>query len=343
MNEEVRIDYSSNPKFNDWLDSATENIVEISGFTFTPSETLYKMNYSQYVKAYGAYIEDETVLLETVYSDFPTPISFYVFQAQENYDNPHHRLDLLKSAWEALVFLLYGIVVSEARHRCIPLKETGIDLKEYYSYRLASRLAIIENILDYCKNNGHSLRCGALVSVDVISKLRALNHTRNEFEHSFAASPDQQANLYDELFPEIIAALRTVRNLDKIRLFRFHSVTDGGPLLPRCDVFRGHSLDGAKCPLRLSEEDYQIAMPYFNAQSVFAHIEDDCLFCLSPFIHFVKEPDGPHPKLIVYKKKKSEGKYLYGVIGQATQIELSKDVFKDRDDELRQLVLGSAI
>lgn len=342
MNEEARIEYSANLKFNEWLDSATENVVEISGFTFAPSETLYRMNYGQYVKAYEAYLEDEAVLLETVYADFPSPISYYVFQAQENYDNPHHRLDLLKSAWEVLVFFLYGVVVSEARHRRVPLKATGIHLTAYYSDRLASRLTIMENILDYCKSDGHPLQCAALISIDVVSKLRALNQARNEFAHSFAATPDQQAFLYDQLFPEMIGTLRTLRTLDKIRLFRFHSVTDGGPLLPRCDVFRGRSLDGAKSPLRLSEEDYRIVIPYFNAQSVFAHIEDDCLFCLSPFIHFVKEPKGSHPKLIIYKKSTPGGKYLYGVVGQATQLELSRDAFKDRDDELRQLVIGSA-
>ncbi len=343
MSEEDRIEYTDNPEFNEWLDSDTENIVTISGFTFSPSETLYKMNYDQYVLAYQDYLNDDNVLLYDVYGDFPTPIAFYLYQAQENYDNPHHRLDLLKSAWEALVFLLYGIVVGEARHRNVPLQKIGVDLKDYYSDRLASRLAIIENILDFCEKNGFSLSCAAFISVDAISKLRALNQKRNEFEHSFAATPDQQANLYNELFPEMLSALKLLRDLDKISLFRFHSIGDGGPFFPRCDVFRGQSLDGGKKVIRLAEEDYRIVLPYFNQQSIFAQIESLSLFCLSPFIHFKKDPQDSHPKLTVYKKKETGGKYKYGIIGQAGSIDIDKTLFKDRDDEIRKLVLGNRV
>lgn len=341
MSEEAKIEYTDNPEFNEWLDNDSENSVTIAGYTFSPSETLYKMNYNQYVKAYKAYLQDDDILLEDVYSNYPTPISYYLFQAQENYDNPHHRLDLLKSAWEALVFLLYGIVVGEARHRNIPLQKIGVDLKDYYSDRLASRLAIIENILDFCAKNGSPLFCAALISVDAISKLRALNQKRNEFEHSFAATPDQQTNLYNELFPEILSALKLLRDLDKISIFRFHSIGDGGPFFPRCDVFQGHSLDGGKKVLRLAEEDYRIVLPYFNPQSIFAQIEDSRLFCLSPFVHFKKEPQDTHPKLTVYKKKESGGRYKYSVIGPLVSIEVDKNLFKDRDDEIRKLVLGS--
>ena len=341
MSEEDRIEYTGNPEFNEWLDSDTENNVTISGFTFLPSETLYKMNYDQYVLAYREYLNNDDVLIGDVYADFPTPIAFYLYQAQENYDNPHHRLDLLKSAWEALVFLLYGIVVGEARHRDVPLQKIGVDLKDYYSDRLASRLAIIENILDFCKKTGFPLSCDALISVDAISKLRMLNQKRNEFEHSFAATPDEQTNLYNKLFPEMLSALKLLRHLDKISLFRFHSVGDGGPLFPRCDVFRGHSLDGGKKILRLSEEDYRIVLLYFNPQSIFAQIEGGGLFCLSPFVHFKKEAQDSHPKLTVYKKKESEGRYKYSVIGPSISIEIDKAMFKDRDDEIRKLVLGS--
>jgi hypothetical protein len=344
MSEENRIEYSDHPEFNEWLNNDSENnIVTIAGYTFLPSEALYKMNYGQYVEAYQEYLKDDTVLLNDIYANFPTPIAFYLYQAEENFDNAHHRLDLLKSAWEALVYFLYGIVVSEARHRQVPLQNTGVDLKDYYSDRLASRLGIIENILDFCEKNRLDLSSAKLISVDATSKLRLLNQKRNEFEHSFAATTEQQTNLYHELFPEILSALKLLRNLGDVNVFRFHSIEDGGPLLPRCDAFRGYSLDGRKRFIRLSEEDYHIVLPYFNAQSVFAQIEDGGLFCLSPFIHFKKDPQDGHPRLIVYKKKAPESRYKFGIIGQAGSIELDKVGFKDRDEELRKLVMGVAI
>ena len=341
MNEESKPEYTDHPDFNEWLNTDSENnIVTIAGYSFLPSETLYKMNGDQYAEAYQEYLKDDTILLNDVYANFPTPIAFYLYQAEENFDNAHHRLDLLKSAWEALVYFLYGIVVSEARHRQVPLQNRGIDLKDYYSYRLASRLGIIENILDFCEKNHFYLSCAGLISVDAISKLRLLNQKRNEFEHSFAATTDQQTNLYRELFPEILSALKLLRNLGKIDIFRFHSIEDGGPLLPRCNGFRGSSLDGRKRFIRLSEEDYRTVLPYFNAQSIFAQIQDGGLFCVSPFIHFKKDPQDAYPRLIVYKKKEPDGRYKYGIIGQAGSIQIEKALFKERDEELRQLVMG---
>lgn len=341
MSEENRIDYFENTEFNDWLDSDSENNnVNIYGFTFSPSETLYKMNYTQYVLAYQDYLNDDNVLLDKIYTDFPTPIAYYLYQAQENYDNPHHRLDLLKSGWEALVFFLFGMVVGEARHRKIPLLEVRISLKDYYSDRLATRLAIIENIVDYCQKNGLILSCASLISLDAISKLKDLNQKRNEFEHAFAATSDQQITLYDELFPEMLLALKKLRNLDKINTFRFFSVEEAGALFPRCEIFRGHSLDGGKKVIRIDEEDYKSVLAYFNSKSIFIQIENGSMFCLSPFVHFQKDTDS-YPRLTVFKKKLSGGNYQYSVIGSSRSIEFNSSQFFDRTEEIRCLVLGS--
>lgn len=342
MTDESRIEYSENPDFNEWLDSNSDNYVSINGYSFPPSETLYNMNYDQYVEAFQDYLDDDGIVLNNVYSDFPTPIAHYVFQAEMNYDNVHHRLDLLKSAWEALVYFLYGMVIGEARHRNLPLIELNVDLKDFYSDRLAQRLTIVENVFDLCERKSYELSCTTLFSIDSISKLRELNQRRNEFEHSFAATPEEQRDLYDELFPEMLGALKSLRELYRVNLFRFHSTGDGGLLTPRCDVFNGHSLDGYKRPLIIPKEDFDCIYTYFNPKTIFAQIEDENVFCVSPFIHFKKESQDSHPRLTVYKKKLSGGKYLFGVIGQSKQIEIAKIEFVDRDNDLRRLVLGSA-
>lgn len=339
MDEEKIIGYSDNPDFNEWIDDDIDNnIVSIVGYSFPPSETLYKMNYSQYCEALRDYLLDDDRLLEEVYKDFPTPIAYYLYQAQENYDNPHHRLDLLKSCWESLIFLIYGIVIGEARHKKIHLKEIGVNLKDFYSDRLAQKLLIVENIINLCITKGYVLKSAEIVTLDSISQLRELNKRRNEFEHSFAATPEQQENHYKLLFPELLASLHKVRDIQKINLFRHHS-NPSGALNPRCDVFNGHSLDGAKKFLLMKKEDLDIFISYFNSSTIFAHIEEAEMFCVSPFIHFKKDLNDGHPLLMFYKKQVTGGKYLFEIVSKSAQIEIEKANFADRDAELRTLVL----
>ncbi len=342
MSETNKVEYTDHPTFNEWLDSSDENTVNIGGFTFPPSKTLYCMSYEQYVELLQSYLADDELFSNEVFTSFPTPVAHYLWQAENNYDNPHHRLDLLKSAWEALIFFLYGLVVGEARHRRIPLKDVGIKLNDYYSDRVAKRLDILENILDYCQKNGIPLNCGQIVTVDAIGKLRHLNRKRNEFAHSFAATPEEQKALYSELLPDMISALRWVSELKRVTIFRYHSNSEGGALFPRCDIFAGHSLDGSKRTLQLPRKDYIVVMDYFNDQSVFALIEteDAVMFCLSPFVHYKRYPQDTHPRIALYKKKLTGGKYEFGIIGQSRNIEIEKAIFESRETELRTLILG---
>lgn len=339
MEEDKILSYTENPDFNEWIDNDIENnLVSVVGFSFPPSETLYKMNYTQYCEALNEYLLDDDRLLDEVYKDFPTPIAFYLFQAEENYDNSHHRLDLLKSCWESLVFVIYGIIIGEARHKRIPLKETGVKLSDFYSDRLAMKLSIVENILNLCKTKGYPLRCSEIISLDSITQLRELNKKRNEFEHSFAATPEQQEKLYKEIFPELIEALRQVRDLQKVNLFRHHS-NPAGILYPRCDVFNGHSLDGSKKFLRMKKEDFDIFFSYFSNTTIFAHIEESEIFSVSPFIHYKKEASDNHPLLLFFKKQVVGGKYLFEIVSKSSQVDIDKAAFTDRDSELRILVL----
>lgn len=339
MEEVNPIKYTDNPDFNDWLDNDEENnVVSIAGYSFPPSEVLYKLNYAQYEEALKDYLNDDALLIQEIYKDYPTPIAFYLYQAEENYDSAHHRLDLLKSCWESVVFTIYGIVVGEARHRKLPLREIKVKYKDFYTDRLAIKLTIVENILDMCKSSGHELKCGEIISIATITQLRELNKRRNEFEHSFAATADSQEVLYKELFPEMIDALRSIRDIQKVNLFRFHSA-GSSILYPRCDVFNGHSLDGSKKLLAVKKEDFNVMIDYFNNTTIFAHIEENDMFCVSPFIHFKKELHDTHPLLMFFKKDLSAGKYLYEVVSKPGTVELNEQIFKDRDDELKALIV----
>jgi hypothetical protein len=333
--EEYEIKYTDNPDFNEWLDDNEEVI--IYSLSFPPSEVLYKMNYEQYCMVLNEYLDDDQLLLQEIYQDFPTPIAYYMREAEENYDNAHHRLDLLKSAWESLIFIIFGIVVSEARHRNFNLRDVGVNLSDYYSDKLALKLRIIENILNFSISNNLTMKCCDIIELDVITMISDLNKKRNSFAHSFAKTEEQQEELYNELFPEMIKILKKVRELQRLNLFRYHE-TKETPLHPRCYVFNGFSLNGAKNYLQINQDDYIKIIDYFDRKKIFAHI-DNVVFCVSPFIHFKNEGTHKRPVLLFYKKKRSEGKYLFEIISHSEEIELEKIIFIDRDADLRNLVI----
>lgn len=147
MSDEIKIGLGDNPDFNRWL---IENYyVEIEEYEFPSSEVLYMMSKEKYAEALARYNADPKVSLSRIEEGFPTPIAYYFFQANNNYQNDHHRLDLLKSCWESIIFLLFGLVVGEARHRKLDLKAVGIKWDTYWSNRLFDKITITENILDH--------------------------------------------------------------------------------------------------------------------------------------------------------------------------------------------------
>jgi hypothetical protein len=99
------IAFIDNPDFNRWLE---ENYpVEIEEYSFKSSDVLYNMGYDWYLEALARYAADPKVSLTRIENNFPAPIAYYFYQARHNYQNAHHRLDLLKSCWESIVFLLF--------------------------------------------------------------------------------------------------------------------------------------------------------------------------------------------------------------------------------------------
>ena len=124
MSAEKIIEYSDNPDFNQWL---IENYqVEIEEYEFPASGVLYKMSQDSYAEALARYKADPKVSLSRIEEKFPTPIAYYFYQATNNYQNDHHRLDLLKSCRESIIYFLFGLVVAEARHKKLPLMSLGI-------------------------------------------------------------------------------------------------------------------------------------------------------------------------------------------------------------------------
>jgi hypothetical protein len=332
MSEEKRITLTDNPDFNKWLE---ENYpVEIEEYEFPSGDVLYQMSYESYLEALARYEKDPKIELSRIEEKFPSPIAYYFFQAENNYQNDHHRLDLLKSCWESVVFVLFGLVVGEARHRGVPLKELGIRWKTYWSDKLFDKLTIIENILDYVTKSGISFHCAEIISIETLTLIKRLNQERNGFAHAAARTSAQQKALYVELYPQLEVVLKQLIKLEEVFLFRYHEAET--PLYPRCEIFTGSSMDGRKEIVAITRENYMRIIDYFDQRSIFAKIFDD-IFCVSPFIHYFQEDHEPNALLCFYKKKIS-GKYLYEVVSKAQNKEFEVNIFEIMENQLKSLV-----
>ncbi len=333
MSEVKKIEFIDNPDFNRWVEENYK--VEIEDYKYLSSEVLYKIKYENYIDALRRYNADPKVALSRIEERFPLPIAYYFYQANNNYQNDHHRLDLLKSCWESIVFFLFGLVVAEARHKKLPLSSLGIKWGKYWSDKLFDKLTIIENILDYASKNGISFECSSLIPISTLAHIKTLNQERNGFAHSAARTSAQQKELFNTLYPLMENVLKQLIGLENVIVLRYHSAET--PLIPRCEIYNGSSIEGRKEGVVLKKESYIAILENWNADSIFAIINDE-VFCLSPFIHFSQETHETSAMICFYKKKKG-GKYLFEVVSKAQDKEFEKRCFTAMENSLRALVV----
>ncbi|MEM7127287.1 MAG: hypothetical protein AAF702_13225 [Chloroflexota bacterium] len=333
MSAGLPVAFDDNPDFNQWLE---ENYpVEIEEFSFPASDVLYQMGYERYLEALERYIADPKISLTRIENLFPAPIAYYFYQATHNYQNAHHRLDLLKSCWESIVFLLFGLVVAEARHRQLDLKGLGIKWKTLWGDRLGGKLDVTENILDHVIKNSIPFDCAAIIPLPVLADIKVLNQERNGFAHASAKTTAQQEEFYETLYPQLERILRQLIRLEEVKIFRYHDAQT--PLWPRCEIFNGSSLDGRKELLKLDKSNYIDIVDDFDATAVYAQVMGHA-FCLSPFIHFFQESHETNAVLCFYKKTKG-GKYNFEIINRSQDFAFEKETFRVMEGKLRGLVV----
>ena len=333
MSADRKIEFIDSPDFNRWLEDNYQ--VRIEDYEYPSSEVLYNTEYEDYVEALSRYNADPKIELSRIEDRFPSPIAHYFFQANNNYQNNHHRLDLLKSCWESIVFFLFGLVVAEARHKRLPIKDIGIVWKTFWSDRLFDKLSIIENIIDYTTKNGIAFECSRYIPIATLADIKTLNQERNGFAHAAAITAAQQHELYKTLSPLIEEALKQLIGLENVIVLRYHSSEI--PLVPRCEIYNGSSIEGRKEGVILKKESYITILDHWNANAIFAKINNE-VFCLSPFIHFTQETHETNAVLCFYKKKQG-GKYLFEVVSKAQDKEFEKSCFTAMENQLRGLVV----
>ncbi len=338
--------YEEHEDFNQYLDE-TENEVAVTGISFRASEVLFTLSKETYRIALTDF-QDQQIekLRETIYYEYPLPIAFYFHQSENAYNNNNHRLQLLRSTWEAIIFTLYALVVGEARSKDLALRDIAqpnaqgnpdLSFNDYFSDRLAQKLLIIERILVYNQANNSGLICANIISIPVIQKIRNLNQERNEFMHVAALSEEQAATSFAGIFPDVFDVLKDLRELEFVDIMHFVQVADAVTNL-RCEIFNGHGLARNIKTITVTAAQLGQLGTQLNAQNILAKYQAE-LFSITPFLHFNPEANGNSTNLCYFKRKVPNARYEYEIVSRSESIEFDRAVFDDRTTELRAIII----
>jgi len=329
--------YDDNPDFNQYIEDTNDEVI-INGESFLPSEILFNLKREAYRIALTDYqtqkIED---FKETVYSLFPSPIAYYFRQVHFGYLDNNNRLQLLRSTWEACIFILYAIIVGEARKKGFPLRAAGIRENDLYNFSLDRKINTIERILVYNRDNGFGLKCGGLFSIENILKIKELNYQRNGFQHAGALSEEQAGSLFAELLPDVIETLQNIENLKDYEVFHYLN-TDGSPLSLRCETFLGQSPNRTLKTYTITAEQLAAIGAELTSQHVLVKIDDE-FYALTPFIHFISDDDGHLTNLCYLHQYNPENaaEFKFEIARRAVYTMMPVANFNDRMLELRAL------
>ena len=346
MAEDRNIGYEDNPMFNVDFDGSNQQ-VKIGNLTFSSSSVVYNMDYDAYIAELNAFNQREVEKLrETIYYEFPLPIAFYFHQSENAYNNNNHRLQLLRSTWEAIIFTLYAIVVGESRHLNIPLRNIAqqnaagnpdISFNDYFSDRLSQKLLIVERILVYNQVNNCGLTCANVVSIPVIQKIRNLNQERNEFMHVAAFSEEQAATSYTTIFPDVFDILKDLKGLEFVDVMHFIQTTDAVTNI-RFEIFNGHGLARNIKTITISAAQLGQIGNQLNGNNILVKHQNE-IFSITPFLHCHSEANGNSTNLCYFKRKAANAKYEYEIVSRSEAIEFDRTLFDDRTNELRALII----
>jgi len=344
--ETVDLRYEEHEDFNLDFDE-TQDPISILGDPFRPSEILFHLQRETYRIALTDFRNQQTdKLKETIYYEYPLPIAFYFHQSENAYNNNNHRLQLLRSTWEAIIFTIYALIVGEARSKGVPLRNIAqpngqgkldLSFNDYFSDRLAQKLLIIERILIYNQANNCGLLCPTVITIPTIQKIRNLNQERNEFMHVAAISEEQAATSYAALFPDVLDVLKDLRQLEFLDIMRFIQVADAVTNL-RCEIFNGHGLARNIKNITVSADQLGQLGNQLNSQNILVKYQSE-MFSITPFLHFRSEANGNTTNLCYFKRKAPNAQFEYEIVSRSESVEFDRQIFQDRTEELRALIV----
>ena len=324
------IDYQ---KYCDEFDSYIDEIGEItigSNFSMPPSQILVEMDETAYQEQLVEYVNRKKEdYPQVVYDSFPAPIAYFYHQTGRAYDNEQHRLQLLKSTWESLIYILYGLVFGEVNYKRFPLNNIRIfnnkkikqDHRGMMSDKLGWKVEAMQKIIEYDQQNRNELQISSCINTDTFEVIKELNQARNSFSHRAALSEQEAQGRFEELYPIVSDLIFELAFLENVSLLRY--VSNVGDIHKiKFNKFEGHSLQRQNYEKVFSESELSFLTPILNDQTTLVEF-DNTIFNISPFIHFYLE--GDLLKLCYFKKiDQSMGEYIFEIIA-GTEREIRLD------------------
>lgn len=351
--QKTDLKYEDNPDFNAWLNDkhgVLEAVGENYYFSKTTAEIMSELDSDAYGAAFEEYKAESAELAaqelesfkQLIFDEFPGPVAFYFYSTEKSYETNKQRLERLRDTWEALIFLLFALVVGECRHVRLPLKglklPNGSDAKldDFHSDKLAVKLDIVKAIFDQAAAKNIVLLCRDLVSDQVLDDIRDLNRVRNGFSHIAALSEEQSKQFYAENIDKVMQILRGVSGLQNVKLMRYRGNGDTVFQL-RCETFSGSRLLRDIQVVPIKQEHLGANAPYLQSHIIIVK-HGDLIYSASPFIHFRLDSSGHHTDLCFYKQKAPSAKYDFEIVGRSETIEFDRSVFQNDIDSLRNLL-----
>ncbi|MDT4952778.1 MAG: hypothetical protein QOJ02_916 [Acidobacteriota bacterium] len=329
--------YEENEAFNASLDN---ELVEIAGSYFLPSQVLNKMDEEAY---HAARLDFEQQQIEEfkdiIFNKFPTPIAHNFYRLERGYENDLQRLHLLRDTWESLIYVLYALCVGEYRCYRLSMSGTSISMGDLLSDKMHDRFSVMTRLLQAGETNGYDLAVAGLISVDLIERLRNLNQRRNGFSHEAAKSDEQARQLLAENYSDVLETLKEFTGLQDITLMRWVG-QDGDVHNLRCEIFESHATTKNIKPLRINDQQLRDSSQHLNTRTVLSKIGDK-IFSLSPFLHWMDDGTGHCTRLCYYKRKKTENgvqEFHYEISGISTPTKFPASNFEAEINGLRSLL-----
>jgi len=329
------MDFNDNPEFNDWLDESNDRIV-IGEFSEAPSVVLFEMDPNAYVDQLDAWKGQQIEEFpEVVTNEFPAPIAHYFHQALHGYDDANHRLQLLRTTWESVIFTLYSLAVGEVLYRGITLSSLqvgnrAISYNRMMSDKLSEKLGFVEAIINEDAGVGQ-LVISDIVTADAIEGLRQLNQERNSFQHIAALNASQSAERYEQLYPTVLAILYELRKLRNVSFIQYRR-SEPTPKDLKCRKFDGHTLGRMNYDLHLSDTQFSNIGTSLTTNRLYAELGEN-IFCVSPFAHVVDENHQTY--LCFYKKKNNATSFRFERVGAPVgEFDLDGGQFQDVRDAI---------
>jgi len=288
------------------LDSEGEIRIGLN-FSMPPSQILFELDEEAYKEQLLEYVDGlRDDHKEIVFQTFPAPIAYFYQQTISAYDNANHRLHLLRSTWESIIFILYALVLGEVCCKGFRLSNIRIfnnqriraDYSGILSDRLGYKIEIIQKIIEYDQTSNKVLNVSNCIEVDLLDKLSELNQERNSFSHVTALSPQEATARYKELLPKVSDLLFQLDFLSNVAIVRYVG-NDGRITNLRFNKFEGHSLQKQNYDRSVTSSELATFASVLDDNIILMKFEN-LLFTISPFIHFAFE--GSHLKLCYYKQ-----------------------------------------